>query len=396
MVQRTRGRVARSVGFGFVAYAFGITMVGTTLPTPLYPIYQREIGFGSLLTTLIYAAYAVGVIAALLLFGRASDVYGRRRVLLAGLAAAAASAVLFVTDAGLVPMFAGRVLSGLSAGVFTSTATVALVDLAPPGRQRAAALVATTVNMLGLGCGPLLAGLLAQWAPAPLRLPYLADLVLLVPAALGVLLAPEPVAVPPGGRLRIERPSVAAPARAVFVPAAVAVFAAFSVFGLFTSIAPGFLGQVLGLHSPALAGLVVFGMFAGSAGGQVGLARVPTRAALPAGCVVLVAGLAGIAGSLLAHSLAALVVGAVVIGVGQALSFRSGIAAVTAASPEPERAATVASFFVVAYVAISLPVVLVGVAATAWGLRTAGLVFTAAVAAVALAALAWVLRLNRR
>jgi predicted MFS family arabinose efflux permease len=393
--QRTIRRGA-AVGFAFVAYAFGVTMVGTTLPTPLYAIYQHEYGFGSLLTTVIYAVYAAGVIAALLLFGRASDAYGRRRVLLVGLAASAASALVFLSDAGLAALFVGRVLSGLSAGIFTTTATVTLVDLAPAARQRTAALVATTVNMLGLGCGPLLAGVLAQWAPLPLRLPFLANLVLLVPAAIGVLRAPEPVAVRPGARLSVQRPSVATPARAVFVPASVAVFAAFAVFGLLTSIEPGFLATVLGLDSRALAGLVVFTMFAGSALGQVGLARVPSRVALPVGCLVLVAGLGGIAGGLLGRSVAALIAGTVVIGVGQALSFRSGMAAITAASPEAERAATVSSFFVVAYVGISLPVVAVGVAANLWGLRTAGIAFTAAVALVALGALVAVLRLDRR
>ena len=67
-------------------------MVGTTLPTPLYPIYERRFGFGGLMVTVVFATYALGVIAALLLMGRQSDQVGRRPVLLAGLACAAASA----------------------------------------------------------------------------------------------------------------------------------------------------------------------------------------------------------------------------------------------------------------------------------------------------------------
>ncbi|GAA3510681.1 MFS transporter [Actinocatenispora rupis] len=390
-----RDRRAR-FGFAAVAYAFGVVMLGNTLPTPLYSIYQQRYGFGSLLTTVIYAVYAVGVIAALLLLGKASDVYGRRRLLLAGLAASVASGVLFLTDAGLPALFLGRVLSGVSAGIFTTTATVALLDLAPARLQRRAALVATAVNMLGLGCGPLLAGLLARYTAAPLAWPFVANLALLVPAVLGVLRMPEPVRLVPGARFRPQRPVVAAEARSVFVPAAVAVFAAFAVFGLLTAVEPGFLATVLGMPDRALAGLVVFTMFAGSAAGQVGLARVPTRVALPAGSLVLVLGLAGIAVGLVGRLFVPMLVGTVVIGVGQALSFRSGIAAITAAAPEPTRAGTVASFFVVAYVGISIPVIAVGVAATAYGLRTAGIAFTAVVAFVALAACVAVLRLDRR
>lgn len=391
-----RARLPRSVAFVLVAYAFGATMLGTTLPTPLYPLYQREFGFASLLTTVIYAVYAAGVIAMLLLAGRASDGIGRRGVMLVALACSAASAVVFLTDAGLPALFAGRVLSGLSAGLVTGTATVALVEMAGPARRTGAALIATGINMLGLGCGPLLAGLLAAYAPAPLRLPYLTDLVLLVPAAVGILLVPETAPEVTGRLPRPQRPAVAREARAVFVPAAVAVFAAFAVFGLLTAIEPGFLATVLHRPGRALAGLVVFSMFAGSAAGQVGLSWVPTRVALPAGCLVLVAGLAGVAGALLGGSLPLLVAGTVVVGVGQSLSFRAGMAAITAAAPAQRRAETVSSFFVVAYVGISIPVVLVGVVAALTSLRTAGLTFTAAVAALSLAALAGVLHTQHR
>ena len=111
-------------------------MAGTTLPTPLYPIYQHELGFSGLTITVIFAMYAAGVIAALILFGNLSDQIGRKRTLLPGLAAAAASAVVFLLAHGLAPLLLARFLSGVSAGIFTGTATATLMDLAP----RAAAI----------------------------------------------------------------------------------------------------------------------------------------------------------------------------------------------------------------------------------------------------------------
>src|SRR5205823_1348518 len=82
----------------------------------------------------IFAVYAVGVMAGLLLFGGLSDQIGRRPVLLPGLALSAASAVVFVftnPQGGGVPLLlVGRVLSGLSAGIFTGTATATLIDFA--------------------------------------------------------------------------------------------------------------------------------------------------------------------------------------------------------------------------------------------------------------------------
>jgi MFS family permease len=65
-------RVNREPAFGLVAFAFAVTMLGTTLPTPLYPLYQQRIGFSGLVTTLVFAVYAAGVIGALLFVGRLS------------------------------------------------------------------------------------------------------------------------------------------------------------------------------------------------------------------------------------------------------------------------------------------------------------------------------------
>ena len=391
-----RRRLPRGFAYVGVAYTFGVTMLGTTLPTPLYPLYEQQYGFGSLMTTIIYAAYAVGVLAALLLIGSASDAMGRRPLLVAGLVASILSALVFVTDAGLVALFVGRVLSGISAGIFTGTATVALVELALPARRGRASILASSVNMLGLGCGPLLAGLLAAWLPAPLHLPYLADLVLLIPAFLVLWFLPETVREPSGRWPAPRRPGVPAEARAVFIPAALVAFAAFAVFGLVTSIEPAFLGSLLHLPSPALAGVIVFAMFAGSALGQIGLTRLTGRAALPVGCVVLIAGLAGIASALAFESLALVIAGTIIVGIGQGVTFSAGLAAVAAASPPDRRAETVSTFFVVAYVAISIPVVLVGVAASAWGLQAAGILFTVVMALLAAGALVAVLNLAHR
>ena len=155
-------RVSRPVAFWLIAYAFAVTMLGTTLPTPLYVIYQAQWHFSTSLITLIFAVYAVGVLVALLGAGRSSDQVGRRPVLAAAIVLSIASAVTFILAPSVGWLFLGRVLSGLSAGLITGTATAALTETAGAGPGRRASLVSTTANMGGLGLGPLLAGLLAQ------------------------------------------------------------------------------------------------------------------------------------------------------------------------------------------------------------------------------------------
>lgn len=380
---RDRCGTGRGWPFAVAAYAFAVAMCGTTLPTPLYALYQRQLGFSPLVITLIYAVYAVGVIAALLLMGQLSDAVGRRPVLLAGLVLSAMSAACFLFEHGLPELFAGRVLSGLSAGLFTGTATAAVGELAPPQWAGSATLTATAANMGGLGSGPLLAGLMAQYVPDPLRQVFVVDLVLVAAAFVGVLLIPETVRHRHGGWPRPARLRVPREVRPAFVPAAMAGFAGFATLGLFTSVAPSFLSEVVGVSDPAVSGLVVFAAFAASTAGQLLMDRVGVQRALPWGCVVLVGGMALISSALLTASLPLLVLGALTAGTGQGLSFRAGVTAVSEHSPAGRRAEVTSALFVVLYVAISIPVVGVGLMAVTLGLRQSGLVFSGFVALLA-------------
>jgi predicted MFS family arabinose efflux permease len=373
-------RLGRRGGFAAAAFALAVAMLGTTLPTPLYGLYQQRFGFSELMVTVIFAAYAAGVIATLVLFGRLSDQIGRRRLLLPGLVLSALSAVCFLTAGGVSLLLVGRVLSGLSAGIFTGTATATPIDLAPPGGRGRATLVAAMANMGALGTGPLLAGVLSQWVGSPLRVVFWADLALLVAAAIGIWAMPEPVARASHPRLRPQALEVPKEMRPTFIQSAIAGFAGFAVLGLFTAVAPAFLGQELGVSSRAIIGLVVFAVFAASTAGQLTLEFIPESVAIPAGAGALIAGMGFLALGLAAASAMLLVLGGVIAGFGQGLSFRAGLAAVNERSPAAVRAGVASSFFVVMYVAISLPVIGEGVLAQAVGLRAAGLTFAALVA----------------
>lgn len=374
-------------GIALASFAFLVTMFGTTLPTPLYPLYQQQFALSEMMVTIIYAVYAAGVIAALVLAGRWSDEIGRRRIMFAALAFSAASAIVFLFDAGLATLLLGRVLSGISAGLATGTATVMIIELAPKHRKGMATLIATAVNMGGLGLGPLIGGLFAEYAPWPLHLIFIIDLVLVAIAATGVFLAPETIAITGHPRLRPQRLSLPREVRGVFIPASIACFAGFAVLGLFTAVAPAFLGEVLGLPNLALTGLVVFILFASSTVGQSSLGIVPQKLALPGGCLLLAAGGLLVGAGINIESFALLVAGAVLSGFGQGLGFRAGMAAVTAAAPVERRGEVTSTFFVVIYVAISIPVIGVGVAADALGLRQAGTGFAIGVAVLSLIAL---------
>jgi MFS family permease len=337
--------------------------------------------FSVLTTTVIYATYAGGVLFTLLVFGRWSDAIGRRPVLLAGVVCALVSDVIFLF-AGSVPiLLVARVVSGFSAGVFAGTATAAVIEAAPQAWRTRAASVATVANIGALGIGPLLSGLLVEYAAEPLRLSFIVHIVLAVLAAAAVAYAPETS--PRTGRLTVQRVSVPAEIRPMFAIAALAAFAGFAVTGLFTAVVPSFLADVVGIDNHAVAGLVVCSIFAVSAVAQVASTNVSPRRAVALGCAILVAGMVILAVALHLSSLTGVVTSAVISGIGQGMSFSRGLAAVMDGAPDDRRAEISSTYFVVAYVAISLPVIGEGLATQAWGLRTAGLTFAVAVAILA-------------
>jgi MFS family permease len=370
------------VAFPLLAYAFTAIMIGTTLPTPMYALYSARMHFSVLTTTVVFATYAGGVLAALLVMGRWSDAVGRRPILLVGAGFALASAIVFLVAHTVGQLLIGRALSGLSAGVYTGTATAAVIEAAPPAWRARAASVATIANIGGLGLGPLIAGLLVQYAPRPLELAFV------------VHIAPETSE--RSGRIGIQRLSVPPEVRSVFMTAATAAFAGFAVTGLFTAVAPSFISDVIGIANHAVAGAIACSIFAASAAAQVLAGRIEAQHAVALGCGVLVVGMVIIAASLHFSSLALLIVGAVVAGVGQGISFSRGLAAVAEHTPPDRRAEVSSTYFVIAYVAISLPVVGEGLAAEAWGLRTAGIVFALAVSALAAICLAAIMAEERR
>ena len=389
-------RLDRGTAFAGLVFAFTAVMLGTTMPTPMYPLYQAKLDFSVVTLTVIFAAYAIGVLVALLAFGRWSDTLGRRPLLAAGLAAAIVSDLLFLAADGVWQLLVGRLFSGLSAGIFTGTATAAVLEMAPERWQERAPYVATAANLGGLGLGPLLAGLAVQYLPWPLHLDFGVHLALMVAGALLVALAPETVAVTDGARPQLQRLAVPAGVRATFVSAAVAGFAGFAMLGLFTALSPRLLSEVLGVRNHAVEGLVVFIVLASSTSAQIALRRMPQNRAVNLGCVGLIAGLLLVALALWQASFPALIVGAVIAGAGQGTSFSKGLAAVSSQIGSQNAAEVTSAFFVVLYVALALPVVGLGFAVQAVGLIEAGIAFTLGVAVLAVVALAALLTTQRR
>ncbi|EUA70730.1 sugar (and other) transporter family protein [Mycobacteroides abscessus subsp. bolletii 1513] len=213
-------RLRPSAAFVLLAFSFSAVMIGTTMPTPMYALYSQQMHFSVLTTTVVYATYAAGVLFALLMFGGWSDVLGRRPLLLTGAGFAILSSVIFLFVDSVPLLLVARIVSGLSAGFFTGAATVAVIESAPETWRGRAAAVATVANTGGLGLGPLLAGVLVQYAPWPTHLAFVVHIGLVSIAVAALLFVPETA--PKHGKLGMQRLSLPPQVRATFAAAATA------------------------------------------------------------------------------------------------------------------------------------------------------------------------------
>jgi MFS family permease len=389
---RTRPAVPRRVAFWLVALILTVTMLGTTLPTPLYVIYQAQWHFSAAIVTVTFAVYAAGVLTSLLLAGRSSDQAGRKPVLAVALGASALSTIVFILAPDLGALIAARIVSGLSAGLMTGTATATLTELVPASASRRASLVATAANMGGLGLGPLIAGLFAQYAPDPTVLVFEVYLAVLAAAGLFLFFVPETVSPRHRPTLRLARLGIPELGRDEFVAAGVAAFSAFSVLGLFSALAPTFLGDVLHEGSHAVQGAVVFLLLAVGTLTQVLLSRFSSRRVMLAGLGLFLAALALIVAALSQATLALFLTGTVVGGVAVGAVFLGSLATANRLAPPGQRGQVVSAYFVMCYCGLIIPVVGVGVASEFIGDFRAVLAFSILLAALCLFSLAGIWR----
>ena len=357
------------VGFWAVALTFLTLAAFTTVPSPLYALYQARDGFSEFMLTVIFAAYAVGVVGALALAGHLSDWHGRKRLLIPAAAFTVASAAVFLVWKSVPGLLVARVLTGVSIGLTQSTATAYLAELHARHRPEApgtrAQITATTVNMGGLGVGALIAGVLAQWVGDPLTVPYVVFLIATLVALVAVALSPETrEPVRPRPRYRPQRPSVPTEARGDYYAAALSAFIVFATVGLFAGLAGLFL--VVALHHPshALAGATLFAVFSAAVIAQLATMSWPTRRTLAAGMTLMVLGLTATVTAvwLSTPSLALFIVGGAVTGAGGGAIFKGAIGTVIGISPPERRAEMLTGTYLAAFLGLSLPIVGSGVA----------------------------------
>ena len=379
-------QAARTRDFWFVAITFGAFLAAASVPSPLYAVYAQEWSFSPALLTAVFAVYAVTLLGTLLTAGSLSDAVGRKPVILTAIAIQLVAMLAFTLADGLAWLLVARALQGLATGLVTGAIAAALIDLQPLGKAGLGALVNSITPTVGLALGGLIAGLLVQFGPDPLRLVYVLLLVVFILCGIGISVIPETV------RTRKHphfRPRVAVPRalRPAFIAGLPALIAPWALGGLWLSLGPSLLLSMTGSTDRAVAGFVIFLLcMSGAAASFAGRHQQPTRS-MVLGCTALVLGVSLTGAAVLQSSPATFLIGTAVAGVGFGTAFLGAFRTLVAIADALSRGAVISAIYVVAYLAFSIPVVIAGVVATEFGLRPTAIGYVILVTVVAAAAI---------
>jgi MFS family permease len=366
--------------------------MGSTLLTPLYELYRSSYGFSAFVLVLLYAVYVVGNLLALFVFGRLSDQIGRKPVVFAALVLAGASAVLFMVASSLGWLFVARIISGLAVGIGSGAATAWITEFTPPERRARAAAVMTGFNFIGLALGPLLSGMLVQYAPNPLRLPFIAYLAVVGFSGALVAVQSETVTSPSrpkfGATLRVPQD-----VRAAFIAPAASGFAAMAVVGFYAALGPTIIRRDLHVGNHALASLIIAELFVVAALLILTTRDLAPRKTMLTGLAAAPVGMALVVAAQRLGSMPLLLIGTAACGVVGALGYRGGLAVANSLAPPERRAEIASAFFVCCFCGNALPIIGVGALTAVASPHLADLVFAVVVSTIA--AVAAVVSLTR-
>ncbi|MFD6450797.1 MFS transporter [Nocardia sp. NPDC055165] len=355
--------------YGLVLAASAVALGVSGAPAPLYGIYETEWHLSPLTTTLVFAVYAFAALGAVLVSGRISDVVGRKPVMIGAFATMILGLGVFLLADSVPMLLLARALHGAAVGATVVAGAAALLDLRPERGARSGQLSGVAFNV-GIAIAVLGTAVLAQYAPSPLRTPYVVITVICVAAGAGILALREPHTTRVKARITIAKPSVPHEIRSDFWFSAIGVMAAWSVLGVLLSLYPSLAAAETGVHNLVFGGVVVASTALAGALAQLLATRVPARRAAMIGDLGMAAALLATIPALATKEPAVVVLAGLVLGGTFGLGFGGSLRHLSEVVPPHRRGETMSAFYLLAYSAMALPTLAAGWAATTWGLTT--------------------------
>jgi MFS family permease len=372
--------------FSFVGSA--LVSASSSAATPLYRLYQQSMHLTPLMITVVFAVYAISLLAALLTLGGLSDYVGRRPVILGGLLLNAAAMIVFAHADTVGELILARAVQGACVGVAATAFGAAILDT----NRTLGPLLNSLTAFAGLLVGALGSAALVTYAPNPLHLVY--EVLLGFTAIMIVLLwwMPESVS-RKSGALASLRPQVSVPrqSRAILLRLTPVTIATWALGGFHMSLMPTVVVATMDAASSWVGNLVLPTMLLAATVAVLLLRNWPARRVLLVGTNGLWIGVAGSLLGLLQHSAPILIAGSIVAGIGFGTSFSGSLRTLLPTAEPHHRAGLLSAFYVMSYLAFSLPAVAAGLSVPFAGLATVAYVYGAVVIVLAIisAVAAW-------
>jgi MFS family permease len=348
-----------------VAAALLGTGWGSNQITPMLLVYRHTLELGTGTLEAMFGFYALGLIPGLLLTGPLSDARGRRTVVIAaaGLSLLASAALVAGADR-VALLFLGRLMAGVSSGAVFAAGTAWLreISLAPVGTAtpNGAARRAAIAMTAGFALGPLVAGVLAQWAPASRTLPYLPHIAFTAVVLLALLNVPETISGTRRHPIRLSVPAVRSPRfRGVVAPMAPWVFAAPAIaFALLPSVVGAqHAAEGIAVTAAITSLTAVAGVLIQPLARRLEAHAASNRAGI-VGLVVVGAGLALAAVTAQAQQIWLLVPCAILLGCAYGLCLVAGLVEVGRLAGDDDLAGLTAAYYALTYLGFAAPYLL--------------------------------------
>lgn len=368
-----------------------VGVMGTALISPLYALYKETWQLHTSDISLIYVMYMGGALSGLLFLGRLPDRVGFLPMMQCGLALALAGTFISMIAWDTVSLNIGRVIVGVASSMLTTSSSVGLSRLSRAGSLQRVAMMTGFLMAFGFGLGPLVGGIIGQWSAKPLVLTYVPTLLLGVLGLVALFRLKLPAEKTSKKRTRLgladvlpkltwpQEPGVSA----AFILTCSLPFLAFGVFGLYASMAPLFLDQLVPWHGPAVSGTAIALILFASAGIQIIAGRLPTHWCGVGGLISLAISNALLMLNLASGSPILFTLGVLFTAMGHGMCMLAGMSMINRLSSAGNRSGLMATYLVIGYFGSIVPMMGIGWIADYWGINVAVRIFCTGVIIIA-------------
>lgn len=338
----------------------------SNLPTPLYAVWQQQMGFSATALTAVFAVYVFGVVSMLLTLGTLSDKIGRRQLLVPGILFITAGVVVFYLAKDIYWLGTARILTGIGTGIVTGAASAAVIELDPDNNWTRAATLSALFFTMGAFAGPTLSSLALAFGGGADSWPFLVTLVLCVLTIILLLTAPWPKGIgrrQKGFQFRDWRPTPVKVPRALlgaFMFSAAGICLAWSTGSLYASLGPSLARDLVGVSDRAMAGLFAAAWQLTAGISQFACQKQPLDRLILVGPPLLTAGLLCLALAVVTSSPVIFTLATLATAMGAGATGVVALASISQVAPPEERGGIISAFYLMAYLTMATVVLGVG------------------------------------